>query len=53
MKEKKNKSGKLNKAVVLILGIVITALVLYPFVACLVYPPAYVYRALTWGKEGV
>jgi CubicO group peptidase (beta-lactamase class C family) len=28
-------------------------LVLYPLLSCLVYPPEYVYRALTWGEAGV
>ncbi|HSF82198.1 MAG TPA: serine hydrolase [Anaerolineales bacterium] len=53
MTEIKNKSRKLKIA---FLGVIITAVsvvVLYPLLACLVYPPEYVYRALTWGAESV
>jgi CubicO group peptidase (beta-lactamase class C family) len=53
VKEMKNKRGNLKKAVVWAGSSLIAVLVLYPFLACLVYPPKYVYRALTWGKEGV
>jgi CubicO group peptidase (beta-lactamase class C family) len=35
------------------LGMVIAVLVLYPLISCLVYPPEYVFRALTWGLESV
>ena len=49
----KNKNKKLLKSVVWVLSIVVAILILYTLLACLVYPPEYVYRALTWGKESV
>ncbi len=49
----KSKTIKLKQKLLWGFGIVIAVLVLYPLLACLVYPPAYVYRALTWGVEGV
>ena len=49
----KIKTRNLKKALFGILGILIAILVLYPLLACLAYPPEYVYRAVTWGKESV
>ncbi|MGD2158079.1 MAG: serine hydrolase [Anaerolineales bacterium] len=47
----KFKTINLKKTLYWILGIVIAVLVLYPLLACLVYPPEYVFRALTWGES--
>lgn len=44
---------KLMKSSIWSLGITIAVLILYPLLACLIYPSEYVYRALTWGKESV
>jgi len=44
---------RLLKSVNWSLGIIIAVQILYPLLACLVYPSEYIYRALTWGMEGV
>ena len=49
----KNRNKKLSKSVVWVLCIVVAILILYPLLACLVYSPEYITRALTWGKESV
>ncbi|UCH58273.1 MAG: serine hydrolase, partial [Anaerolineales bacterium] len=53
MKALNNKPVRLKNIFFWVFIIVIAILVLYPLLACLVYPPEYVYRALTWGKESV
>lgn len=49
----KGKTINLKKLLLWILGVLIVVLILYLSLACLVYSPEYVFRALTWGKEGV
>jgi len=49
----KLKRTKLKKMLLWGFGILISVLVLYPLLACLVYPPEYVFRALPWGEADV
>ena len=49
----KSKSERLKKRLLWGVGVVVTLLVLYPLLSCLVYPPDYVFRALTWGEASV
>lgn len=49
----KIKTNNLKKITLAGLGIVLAFLVFYPLISCLVYPPAYVFRALTWGEADV
>jgi CubicO group peptidase (beta-lactamase class C family) len=49
----KNKAKNLKRILFGFLGIVLAFLVLYPLISCLVYPPEYVSRALTWGEADV
>lgn len=49
----KTKTINLKRIFLWGLGMVIAVLVLYPLISCLVYPPEYVFRALTWGLESV
>jgi CubicO group peptidase (beta-lactamase class C family) len=49
----KSRLTKLMKKFLWGFGALVLVLVLYPLIACLVYPPEYVYRVLTWGVESV
>ncbi|MFQ5596195.1 MAG: hypothetical protein ACE5HA_18795, partial [Anaerolineae bacterium] len=49
----KDRRRKLKRVLFWGLAILLALLVLYPLLACLVYPPEYVHRALTWGEAGV
>ncbi|MGW8143958.1 MAG: serine hydrolase domain-containing protein [Anaerolineales bacterium] len=49
----KIKTNNLKKILLGCLSILLAFLVLYPLISCLVYPPEYVLRALSWGEADV